>query len=248
MRELQKRSGLGVPPRSRFFQQIGDDAFPVGALQRDHRQRNAELAGDRAGVTKILLPGTLAEVFQFVFEPDLEIEGVQVVTCLYEPRERDGAVHSSGNKDGNTHGNFSGEWLTACGQSHAAFGQRCIPAEPRRLASLIVAFRSQYTRYSSLTRLVSRAPRRPRRSRHFIHRLLTACGKTHAAFGRRCIPPEPLRFAPFFVAFRSKDTRYSSLTRLVGRAPHRPRRSREFHHRLLTPGPERTAGLGDLES
>ena len=69
-------------------------------------------------------------------------------------------------------------------------------------------------------------PRRPR---------LAACGKTHAAFGRRCIPPEPLRFAPFFVAFRSKYTRYSSLTRLVGRAPHRPRRSREFHHRLLAP-------------
>ena len=68
----------------------------------------------------------------------------------------------------------------------------------------------------------------------FHHRLLTACGKTHAAFSRRCIPPEPLRFAPFFVAFRSKYTGYSSLTRLVGRAPHRPRRSREFHHRLLS--------------
>ena len=58
---------------------------------------------------------------------------------------------------------------------------------------------------------------------------LAACGKTHAAFSRRCIPPEPLRFAPppgelaFFVAFRSKYTRYSSLTRLVGRAP-RPHR------------------------
>ena len=66
---------------------------------------------------------------------------------------------------------------------------------------------------------------------------LTACGKTHAAFGRRCIPPEPLRFAPFFVAFRSKYTRYSSLTRLVGRAPHQARRSRGFHHRLLTDRP-----------
>ena len=63
---------------------------------------------------------------------------------------------------------------------------------------------------------------------------LTTCGETQAAFGRRCIPPEPLRFAPFFVAFRSKYTRYSSLTRLVSRAPHRPRRSPGFHHRLLT--------------
>ena len=54
--------------------------------------------------------------------------------------------------------------LTACGQSHAAFERRCIPAEPRRCAPLIVAFRSKYTRASSpgggssLTRLVSRAP------------------------------------------------------------------------------------------
>ena len=62
---------------------------------------------------------------------------------------------------------------------------------------------------------------------------LAACGETQAAFGRRSIPAEPLRFAPFCVAFRSKYTRYSSLTRLVSRAPHQPRRSPGFHHRLL---------------
>ncbi len=45
---------------------------------------------------------------------------------------------------------------------------------PRRCAPLIVALRSEYTRYSSLTRLVSRAPRRPRRSRGFHHRPFTA--------------------------------------------------------------------------
>ena len=66
----------------------------------------------------------------------------------------------------------------ACGQSHAAFGGRCIPAETCRFAALIVALRSKYTRASSpgggssLARLVSRAPRPPRHSRHFIHRLL----------------------------------------------------------------------------
>ena len=55
--------------------------------------------------------------------------------------------------------------LTACGETHAAFERRSIPAEPRRYAPLIVAFRSKYTRASSpgggssLTRLVSRAPR-----------------------------------------------------------------------------------------
>ncbi len=113
--------------------------------------------------------------------------------------------------------------LTACGKSHAAFERRCIPAETGRCAALIVAFRSEYTRYSSLTRLVSRAPHRSRCSRHFLHRLLTACGETHAAFGRRSIPAEPRRFAPLIVALRSKYTRYSSLTRLVSRAP-RPHR------------------------
>ena len=85
--------------------------------------------------------------------------------------------------------------LTACGQSHAAFGRRCIPAEPRRFASLIVAFRSKYTRYSSLTRLVSRAPRRPRRSRHFIHRLLTVRRgqQAHHRRHRQQDAPGPLR-------------------------------------------------------
>ena len=65
---------------------------------------------------------------------------------------------------------------------------------------------------------------------------LTACGKTHAAFERRSIPPEPRRFAALCVAFRSKYTRYSSLTRLVSRAPPRSRRSPGFHHRLLAAG------------
>ena len=71
--------------------------------------------------------------------------------------------------------------LTTCGETHAAFKRRSIPPEPRRFAALCVAFRSKYTRYSSLTRLVSRAPHRSRRSPGFHHRLLTTCGETHAA-------------------------------------------------------------------
>ena len=78
---------------------------------------------------------------------------------------------------------------TACGETQAAqfsrwgLERRCIPAEPRRVAVLGVAFRSKYTRASSpgggssLTRLVSRTPtgrtgpRRSRRSPGFHHRL-----------------------------------------------------------------------------
>ena len=55
--------------------------------------------------------------------------------------------------------------------AHAGSTTGC---SPRRFAPLIVAFQSEYTRYSSLARLVSRAPRRPRRSRGFHHRLFTA--------------------------------------------------------------------------
>ena len=69
-----------------------------------------------------------------------------------------------------------------------------------------------------------------------LRRPLTACGETQAAFERRCIPAEPRRYAALCVAFRSKYTRYSSLTRLVSRAPHRSRRSPGFHHRLLSVG------------
>ena len=57
---------------------------------------------------------------------------------------------------------------------------------PRRCAPLIVAFRSKYTRYSSLTRLVSRAPHRPRRSHGFHHRLFTASLRA----ARRCVSVE----------------------------------------------------------
>ena len=55
----------------------------------------------------------------------------------------------------------------------------------------------------------------------------TACGKAHAAFDGRCIPPESPRFAGLSVALRSKYTRASSpgggssLARLVSRNPHR---------------------------
>ncbi len=43
--------------------------------------------------------------------------------------------------------------LAAGGKTHAAVDGRCIPAEPGRFATLIVAFRSEYTRYSSLNSL-----------------------------------------------------------------------------------------------
>ncbi len=97
-----------------------------------------------------------------------------------------------------------------------------------------------------------RGPVLPVGARPAMHPAQTAGDETRAAFGRRSIPAkqpvmkptrrsagDPSRlnrvaFAPLIVALRSEYTRYSSLTRLVSPAPHRPRRSRGFHHRLFT--------------
>ena len=56
---------------------------------------------------------------------------------------------------------------------------------------------------------------------------LAAGGKTLAAVERRGIPPEPRLYEVLIVAFRSEDTRYSSLTRLVSGAPRRPLAARK---------------------
>ncbi len=58
--------------------------------------------------------------------------------------------------------------------AHAGSTTGC---SPRRFASLIVALQSKDLWYSSLARLVSRAPRRSRRSRHFAHRLPGPAGE-----------------------------------------------------------------------
>ena len=173
---------------------------------------------------------------------------------------------------------------TAGSETRAAFGRRSIPAEPRRCAPLIVAFRSKYTRYSSLTRLVSRAPHRPRRSRGFHHRLFTASLRaahrcvsveihsgqfsrwgllSHAPCQPGASPASALTWVPpqavHRVAARRSSLRFGRNTPgpvlPVGAPPSRalsagrlagqfsrwgPRRSRGFHHRLLTARGEST--------
>ena len=105
---------------------------------------------------------------------------------------------------------------TACDETRAAFGRRSIPAD--RVAA----------RRSSL-RFGRNTPGIPP-SRALSAGRLAGLG-AHAGSTTGC---SPRRFAPLIVAFRSEYTRYSSLTRLVSRAPPRPRRSRGFHHRLFT--------------
>ena len=130
---------------------------------------------------------------------------------------------------------------------------------PRRCAPLIVAL-PEYTRYSSLTRLVSRAPPQPRRSRGFHHRLFTASLRA----ARRCASVEihPGQFSRWGLLPHAPCQPGLGLTgSTTGCSPRRsrcasveihpgqfsrwgllphapcqpggPRRSRGFHHRLL---------------
>ena len=113
--------------------------------------------------------------------------------------------------------------LTAGGQTQAAFERRCIPAkqpvmkptrrsagDPSRLNR--IAARRSSLRFGRNT--LGIPP-----SRALSAGRLAGLG-AHVGSTTGC---SPLRFAPFCVAFRSKYTRYSSLTRLVSRAP-RPHR------------------------
>ena len=116
-------------------------------------------------------------------------------------------------------GVFSSPWTKSCGPVPPLGASPLTPPVPQAPSSLWQN---------------PRGPVLPVGARRAMHPAQTAGDETHAAFGQRSIPSEPRRFAPLIVAFRSEYTRYSSLTRLVSRAPPRPRRSRGFHHRLFT--------------
>ena len=118
---------------------------------------------------------------------------------------------------------------TARDETHVAFGRRSIPAEPRRYAPLIVAFRSEYTGYSSLTRLVSRAPRPHRENWPASALTWVPPPAVHRAAARR----SSLRFGrntPGIPPSRALSAGRLAPTGRTGR----PRRSRGFHHRLFT--------------
>ena len=131
---------------------------------------------------------------------------------------------------------------TAGDETHAAFGRRSIPAEPRRCAPLVVAFRSEYTRASSpgggssLTRLVSRAPRRSALTRvppPAVNRV--ASRRSSLRFGRNTPGPVlPVGAPPSraLSAGRHRENWASPSPVRTGQ----PRRSRGFHHRLLRAG------------
>ena len=121
---------------------------------------------------------------------------------------------------------------TAGSETHAAFGRRSIPPEPRRCAPLIVALRSEYTRYSSLTRLVSRAPRRPRRSPPAVHR---GCSLHHSA-----LFTASLRAAHRCVSVEIHPGQFSRW----GLLPHAPCQPDPHRENWASPPPGELASLG----
>ncbi len=141
--------------------------------------------------------------------------------------------------------------LTAGGGTHAAFGQRSIPAkqpvvEPaRRSASDPSRPNSRWWNPRGVRPAIHPGQTASLRAAHrcvsveihsvFLPHAPCQPGASPASALTRIPPPaiSPRRCAPLIVAFRSKYTRYSSLTRLVSRAPRRPRRSLGFHHRLF---------------
>ena len=137
----------------------------VRALNLLARMRTSWLKVARDGTEVYWTPGAHHSM---LLPGHVECVSAILRDCLVRSDAANSATHSGLPRD---------PARAACGQSHAAFGGRCIPAETCRFAALIVALRSKYTRYSSLARLVSRAPRTPRHSRHFIHRLLEDRGR-----------------------------------------------------------------------
>src|SRR5437762_10265955 len=68
----------GRVPGAEFVQRGRGDAFLILCLERNNFERNAGFLTDRAGVMKVLLPGTISQVRQFVFEPDFQIKSRDV--------------------------------------------------------------------------------------------------------------------------------------------------------------------------
>ena len=123
---------------------------------------------------------------------------------------------------------------TAGDETHAAFGRRSIPAkqpvmEPTRRSAGDPSRLNRVAARRSSLRFGRNTPGIPPSHALSAGRLAGLGAHAGSTTGR-----SPRRCAPLIVALRSEYTRYSSLTRLVSRAPRRPRRSRGFHHRPFT--------------
>ena len=152
-----------------------------------HRRPGERLRIDLPGVRRLDVPDDVGVPLQQHLQP---VGGREPARRLdAEDRRRDGRPHQERHQEGDDpRPEPHGVILAACGKTHAAFERRCIPAEPGRCAALVVAFRSENTRYSSLMRLVSRAPARSRRSRGFHHRLPAGVRPDPAYSSSRFLP------------------------------------------------------------
>src|SRR5438876_9803299 len=74
----------------------GHHAVLVLGLERKDLERHARLLTDGPGMSEVLLPGTAPQIGQLVFEPDLQIKGVQVpAPGLLGKAQGHGTVHAT---------------------------------------------------------------------------------------------------------------------------------------------------------
>ena len=60
----------------------GDDAVQILSLKRHDFEWNVESVAYRSRVAKVFFPRTFTKVSQFVFQPDLQVEGPDVIASL----------------------------------------------------------------------------------------------------------------------------------------------------------------------
>ena len=69
-------------PRFEFIDRNCHDSVQIFGLKRDDFERDVESFTHRTRVAKIFLPRAVTQVGQFVFQPDFQVEGRNIVTAF----------------------------------------------------------------------------------------------------------------------------------------------------------------------
>ena len=86
----------GRASRAEFLHRGRDHPLLVFRLERHDIERNAGLLANGAGMFEVFLPGATPQVGQFVFEPDLQVKGVDVPKArLLHQAQGHGTVHAA---------------------------------------------------------------------------------------------------------------------------------------------------------
>ena len=88
--------GAGRVAGAQRGQGVLDHRLPVLLLQRHHLQRHLELAAHGGGIRHVLFPRAVAQERQLLLQPDLQVEGGQLVARVAQQRQGERAVDAAG--------------------------------------------------------------------------------------------------------------------------------------------------------